>query len=158
MEVTISPTTDDVHETEPEMSMVIVDPWIKVVSEFNTGEKLRSERKGWLSYHGEKQAAFCDTCTEYRQAHDNSIFIFTESAAGFCNWKKGVERLKDHSQSENHKNATKQKISGQPTVVCQIDSQVKEQQRLRQQGLVAHLNTLKTLLRQGIAIRAHTRR
>ena len=120
----------------PEMSTVIVDPWIKVVSEFNAGEKLRSERKGrfyqserlekyeWLSYRREKQAAFCDTCTEYRQAHDNSPFIFTESATGFCNWKKGVERLKDHNQSENHKNATKQKIRSQPTVDCQIDSQV----------------------------------
>ena len=101
--MTISPTTDDAHETEPEMSTVIVDPWIKVVSEFNTREKLRSERKGrfsqseWLSYHRKKQAAFCDTCTEYRQAHDNSPFIFTESATGLCNWKKGVERLKDHS-------------------------------------------------------------
>ena len=38
--------------------------------------------------------------------------------------KKGVERLKDHNQSENHKNATKQKIRSQPAVDCQIDSQV----------------------------------
>ena len=37
-----------------------------------------------------------------------------------------------------------------------MDSQGKEQQRLRRQGLVAHLNTLKTLLRQGIAIRGQT--
>ena len=82
-------------------------------------------------------------------------FIFTESATGFCNWKKGVERLLDHDQSENHKNATKQKRSSQPTVDCQIYRQVKEQQRLRRQGLVAHLNTLKTPLRQGVAIRGH---
>ena len=109
-----------------------------------------------LSYHREKQAAFCDMCTEYRQAHDNSSFIFTESATGFCNWKKGVERRMDHNQSENHKNARNQKTGSQQTVDCQIDNQVKEQQRLRRQGLVAHLNTLKTLLRQGIAIRGHT--
>jgi hypothetical protein len=68
-----------------------------------------------------------------------------------------VERLTDHNQSENHKNATKQKRSCQPTVDCQINSQVKEQQRLRQQGPLAHLNTLKTLLRhRGVAIRGHT--
>ena len=29
MEVAISPSTDDAHETGPEMSTVIVDPWIK---------------------------------------------------------------------------------------------------------------------------------
>ena len=166
-EMEVATIVNDAHEWGPELTTVIVDPWIKVVSEFNAGEKLRSKRKGrffqsewlekyeWLSYHREKQAAFCDTCTEYRQAHDNSPFIFTESATGFCNWKKGVERLMDHNQSENHKNARKQKISSQPTVDCQIDSQVKEQQHLRRQGLVAHLNTLKTLLRQGIAIRGH---
>jgi hypothetical protein len=74
----------------------------------------------WLSYHREKQAALCETCTAYRQAQDNSPFIFTESATGFCNWKKGVERLTDHDQSENHKNATKQKRNSQPTVDCQI--------------------------------------
>ena len=68
-----------------------------------------------------------------------------------------MERLTDHNQSENHKNATKQKRSCQPTVDCQINSQVKEQQRLRQQGPLAHLNTLKTLLRhRGVAIRGHT--
>ncbi|XP_028407534.1 uncharacterized protein LOC114530150 [Dendronephthya gigantea] len=167
-EVSVPTVSGDACDSGPERSTVIADPWIKIMSEFNDGEKLRSKTKGrffqsewlrkyeWLSYHREKQAAFCETCTEYRQAHDNSPFIFTESAVGFCNWKKGVERLTDHEQSENHKNATKQKRSSQPTLDIQIDSQIKEQQRLRRQGLVAHLNTLKTLLRQGVAIRGHT--
>ena len=46
MEVAISPIIDDAHETRPEMSTVIVDPWINVVSEFDAGEKLQGKKKG----------------------------------------------------------------------------------------------------------------
>ena len=36
-----------------------------------------------------------------------------------------------------------------------MDTHVNELQKQRRQGLVAHLNTLKTILRQGIAVRGH---
>ena len=42
------------------------------------------------------------------------------------------------------------------TIECQLDDHAKEKQRLRRHGLISHLNTLKTLLRQGIAIRGHS--
>ena len=43
----------------------------------------------------------------------------------------------------------------QPDVACQIDNQHEKQQYLRRAGLIAHLDTMKTLLRQGLAIRGH---
>lgn len=167
-EIAVPSGSSDTPESGPETSEVIVDPWIKVRSEFNEGEKLCSKNKGrffqsewlqkykWLWYHREKHAAFCEVCTQYKQAHDISPFIFSDSAPGFCNWKKGMERLADHDESDNHKSAMRHARRNQPTVECQIDDQVKEQQNLRRQGLIAHLNTLKTLLRQGVAIRGHT--
>lgn len=42
-----------------------------------------------------------------------------------------------------------------PDVACQIDDQHQKQQDLRRTGLIAHLDTMKTLLRQGLAIRGH---
>ena len=74
----------------------------------------------------------------------------------FSNWKKGGERLADHAKSDNHKSAMSRARINQPSIACQLDDQVKEQQYLRQLGLIAHLNTLKTLLQQGIPIRGHT--
>ena len=86
---------DSPDSAEPKTSAVIVGPWIKARSEFNEAEKLRSKNKGrffqsewfekcnWLWYHREKHAAFCEVCTQYKQAHDNSPFIFSDSAMGF---------------------------------------------------------------------------
>ena len=43
----------------------------------------------------------------------------------------------------------------QPDVARQIDNQHQKQQYLRRAGLIAHLHTMKTVLRQGLAIRDH---
>ena len=61
-----------------------------------------------------------------------------------------------HKSSDNHKFALKDAGKKQATIECQFDDNTNEKQRLRRQGLISHLNTLKTLLRQGIAIRGHT--
>ena len=45
-EMEVAPIVNAAHESGPEKTTVIVDQWIKVVSEFNAGEKLRSERNG----------------------------------------------------------------------------------------------------------------
>ena len=110
----------------------------------------------WLWYHRDKKAAFCGICTEYRQPHDVSPFVYTDHFTGFRNWKKGKELLEDHHNSDSHKLAVKDASKMQATIECQFDDYTKEKQRLRRQGLISHLNTLKTLLRQGIAIRGHT--
>ena len=106
-------------------------------------------------YHRGKKSAFCGVCTSFRQPHDSSPFIFTDTADGFKNWKKGKERIEEHERGFNHRNASKESRRNQPDVACQIDHHYQEQQHLRWTGLVAHLDTMKTLLRQGLAIRGH---
>jgi hypothetical protein len=69
--------------------------------------------------------------------------------------EKGKERIEEHERSQNHRNALKESRREQPDVACQIDDQHQKQQHLRRSGLIAHLNTMKTLLRQGLAIRSH---
>jgi hypothetical protein len=50
-EVAVPSVSGDARDSAsgPEISTVIVDPWIKVISEFNDGEKLRSKKKGSFS-------------------------------------------------------------------------------------------------------------
>ncbi len=111
----------------------------------------------WLQYHREKRAAFCSICTEFPQPRDNSPFVFGPLAQGFRNWKKGVEQMAGHARSENHKSAEKSSKRERriPDIGCMLDDQTKELQKKRRQGIVAHLQTMETLLRQGLPIRGH---
>ena len=146
------------------------NPWIKAGDadlHFSSNVKQESENKGryfqkewfqhnWLWYHRRKKSAFCGVYTSFRQPHDSSPFVFTDTADGFKNWKTGKERIEEHERGFNHRNVSKESRQNQPDVTCQIDHHYQEQQHLRWTGLVAHLDTMKTLLRQGLAIRDHT--
>ena len=62
-----------------------------------------------------------------------------------------------HSKSFEHRMASRRAAEDEAEtfipVAAQIDSYHSAQQSLRKQGLLSHLRTLKTLLRQGVAIR-----
>ena len=150
---------------------IIGDPWIKAANEFSESERLRSENKGrycqadwfkehdWMQYHRETCAVFCSVCTQHQQHQHDSPFVFPQigsvNAHGFRNWKKGKERLKEHERSDDHRNALTKARKLQRNIASELDKQVSDLQSQRRQGLVSHLNTLKTLLRQGIAVRGH---
>lgn len=74
------------------------------------------------------------------------------------NWKKGSEKLADHAKSVDHRTASSRKASVNSfmPVAARLDAHLAVQHRLRRQGLLSHLHTLKTLLRQGVAIRGDT--
>ena len=150
--------------------MKLTITWIKATDcglHFPANVKQMSENKSryfqkewfqdhnWPWYHRGNRVAFCGGCTLYKQPHDVSPFVFSDTAAGFRNWKKGKARLEDHERSEIHRRASKDARKEQPDIVCQIDDQRQKQQHLRRIGLVAHLKTMKTLLRQGRPIRGH---
>lgn len=149
-------------------SSTISSPWIKREKEFTADDKKSSENRGrfvqeewfrnykWFWYHRDKKVAYCGICTENTQLGDSSPFIYGEKSPGFCNWKKGTERLSEHENSNFHKLADKSTSKCGHSIECQLDDQVKLRQSLRYQGLIAHFRTLKTLLRQGISIRGHT--
>lgn len=146
------------------------DPWIKTENHFTELEKTLSVNKGryfqadwfknheWIWYHREKRAVFCSVCTQHKQQHDQSPFIFSDdsSATGFRNWKKGAERLSEHERSDDHRIATTKANKSYRNIACELDKQVNELYNQRRQGLISHLNTLKTIIRQGIAVRGHT--
>jgi len=100
-------------------------------------------------------------CTQHQQQYQHdSPFVFPQSdspnATGFRNWKKGKERLSEHERSDDHRNALIKARKLQRNIASDLDKQVADLQSQRRHGLVSHLNTLKTLLRQGVAVRGHT--
>ena len=113
------PLEGNIEQTEGEEIPTVSDPWIRNKTIFSTQEKMRSVNSGryfqagwfeshhWLQYHRQKHAAFCNICTAFRQPRDNSPSIYRPTAQGFRNWKKGVERMAEHAQSDWHTFAKK---------------------------------------------------
>ena len=75
---------------------------------------------------------------------------------GFNNWKKALERFEQHAQSSSHKEALlKIELLEQPTIVSQLNSQQKKEQKIRREMLLITLSSLKFLVRQGLPVRGH---
>ena len=141
------------------------DQWVKEERCFNDKDRENSKSKGrsffsawlsqfdWLSYHREKRAVFCELCTAFKQK-EKSPFVYNSEVVGFNNWKKALEKFREHAVSKTHREAEEEsRRQGIPEITVQLDKQISEQQEQRFKGLISHLCTLKTLLRQGIAIR-----
>ena len=161
---------DEAHELQP--SHLTDNFWVRD-DEFTKEDYNDSAKNGrycqaewfrsykWLMYNRNKKALFCDICSKYSKEKGTSVFVYKDDVecVGFQNWKKGPEKLSDHEGSDIHRDAMKERLLFEikiPDVASQINQQFLEQQQLRQRGLLAHLNTLKTLLRQGVAIRGDT--
>ena len=67
--------------------------------------------------------------------------------------EKAIEKFKEH---KNACAATASENVAKRSIAATLSSQILEQQQLRQQGLLSHFRTLKTLLRQGVAVRGKT--
>jgi len=113
-------------------------------------------------YDRQQRAVFCDSCTQHSTpstSTSNDVFRFGVGT-GFTNWKHAVTRLGEHAKSVDHRAAysrmIKEKAGPLVSIASQMDKLLSAQQGLRRQGLISHLHTLKTLLRQGIAIRGDT--
>ena len=127
--------------------------------------KGRHFNPGWLSqypclaFHRGKKAAFCDLCSLLKPK-DKSPFVYSQTASGFTNWKKATERMGEHALSQVHRQAVEEKrrldcAPDQADVRMMAEKHGKQEQMQRFHGLISHLHTLKTLLRQGVAIRGN---
>ncbi|CAB4037933.1 Hypothetical predicted protein [Paramuricea clavata] len=112
----------------------------------------------WLQYHRGKQTAFCYICSSNQKegGHDpKATFIYKdETSDGFSSWNKGPERFNMHQLSDYHRQCKTNELLKEKEKIPQLLSDEEcRNNKLRQEGLEAHFGTLKTLLRQGLAIR-----
>ncbi len=113
----------------------------------------------WLTVCLSRKRVFCLLC---RYAYKHKLFSFAkcgESAftqTGYQNWKKALERFRNHESSHFHKEAHLKWIAQQrPTVESQLNAEVKNQQQKRRAGLVLQMRAIQYLTRQGIALQGH---
>ena len=113
----------------------------------------------WLSICLTVGKAYCLYC---RFAEKRNMLTFSKmgekafTEIGFQNWKKAVEKFKLHEASHVHREALSKWMSrGNQTIAAQLNSQLQEAQKCRRQGLLAEIEAVRYLARQGIAFRNH---
>ena len=114
----------------------------------------------WLSYCLTHNAVFCFYCRKVTSQggitfskRGDSTFITT----GFSNWKKGKEKFRDHELSQVHNEAVlKHESSTRPGVLEIANNALKKDQKERREKLMKQLQSLRFLLRQGLAVRGHS--
>ena len=57
----------------------------------------------WLAYNQEIKKAFCKVCADLATESEKKQSPFANETLASSNWKKGMEKLKEHDASELHK-------------------------------------------------------
>ena len=95
---------------------------------------------------------YCDTRGLLKDRLSDGAFI----SSGFNNWKKALQRFEQHAQSNAHKEALLRiELMEQPTILSQLNTQLKKDQAARRELLMTTLTFLQYLVRQGLPIRGH---
>ena len=83
----------------------------------------------FLHYIQERDIVICYPCvkTLQQQKFPNNLKIepsFTNNNIGFCNWKKAIEKFRDHKKSRQHKIAVEVQlyVMKQSTIFSQLDA------------------------------------
>ena len=108
----------------------------------------------WISLCPTNKSVFCYYCRTMKQkglltfsSRQESVF----SESGFKNWKKALERFKDHKASQAHRESIEnQRLLHQPSVASQLETQLATAQALHRTLFEKELSSIRYLLRQGM--------
>ena len=93
-----------------------------------------------------------ETCAPLMEKRTENAFTQT----GFDNWKKVGEKCVAHSRSQLHSEAVmKWKLGQQPGIDAVMDQSCKAEQICCRKMLIKQLESLRYLLKQGLAVRDH---
>lgn len=129
------------------------------------GKQLRVFQKAWfkehqwLTYCIKHAVVYCFYCRSISlmkgltfSKRSDASFI----SRGFCNWKKGKKKFREHELSHTHNEGVlKWESLKQPSVMVVANSSLKRDQENRRRMLLVQIQCLCFLLRQGLAIRGH---
>ena len=112
----------------------------------------------WITVCTAKGKAYCVYCRYCsskgllqlaKKGGDDAAFV----VAGFDNWKNVLEKFKQHSMSDLHKQALLSiEFMQQEDIQSSINRQAATLHKSRQQMLIKQLSSLKYLLRQGMTV------
>lgn len=113
----------------------------------------------WVEYDQESDKVFCKTC---KKADSDGLFMFSTKreatfiSTGFSNWKKALEKFKAHEKTDAHKEAVmKLARSSKPSIATQLNEHHNSEIKRARSALMIIFTTLRTLCRQGLAVRGH---
>ena len=93
---------------------------------------------------------YCDTRGLLKDKLSDSAFI----SSGFNNWKKALQQFEQHAQCNAHKESLLRiELMEQPTILSQLNTQLKKDQAAQRDLLVITLTSLQYLVRQGLPVR-----
>lgn len=73
---------------------------------------------------------------------------------GFGNWKKALQRFKEHESSQGHRESMEKFIlMRQPSISSQLATELEKNQALHRKLLKKEISSIKYLLRQGMPLR-----
>ena len=106
----------------------------------------------WLNVCTTKRAVFCLYCcycihNNLNQFTQREEKAFTE--VGFQNWKKAIEKFKNHKKSIAHRDAKLAWIAqSTQNIDVHLSSQLAQVQMIRRQGLIVQLRGIRYLARK----------
>ena len=110
----------------------------------------------WITLCTTSNLAFCHYCRKIKQKGLSTLSskqerVFTVN--GFGNWKKALQRFKEHESSQGHKESMEKHIlMRQPSVTSQLTTELKTSQALHRRLLEKEISSIKYLLRQGMPL------
>ena len=111
----------------------------------------------WITLCATSNLVFCYYCRKIKQKGLSTLSSKQEKAFtvdGFGNWKKALQRFKEHESSQGHKESMEKHIlMRQPSVASQLTTQLKTSQALHRRLLEKEISSIKYLLRQGMPLR-----
>lgn len=113
----------------------------------------------WLSVCITKKKVFCFYC---RYAQKQMLLNFSKrgedtfTKTGYNNWKKALEKFKNHSLSITHCEAVmKWQQLQQPSISSRLNAQTDKLLASRRNALLWQLKAIRLLLHQGLSLRGH---
>ena len=112
----------------------------------------------WLHYDLQRKGVLCFVCIRAKQSGVIPSCIKMEPefvSEGMSNWKKGTARFQFHEQSQYHKAAVSAllSLSKATPVSAQLSAAEARQQAEARVALKKKISTIKTVAKQGIAVR-----
>lgn len=113
----------------------------------------------WLHYDEKSDSLFCYVCSNQYLKGNLATARCSDGAFisnGFSNWKKALQKFKEHQTSECHKLAVDHEIVLPNTNHTIVDLSISNAQQIRKQNrhyLAKVIETIQYLARQGIAFR-----
>ena len=113
----------------------------------------------WISVCTSEYKVYCATC---RAAGEQGLLNLKSTKSpfihhGFNNWKKALEKFREHECSNMHKEAT-EKLAAKARGVgidAQLNTQLRNDQEHHRKMLMKLLQAIQYLSRQGLPLRAH---